>query len=463
MYKRYRLESILIAASLIGFLIIFSSFVDWWHGGYFGFRHILSIYPFLMLPLAYCLESKDKKVWALILFFAGISIFHNFIGLTGSYSDVLRVEGVLEEKYVDDIKKGTIFENPLYDLYLPLFIRDGPRSKIFENLINGNIDINIKSESVSEKIKQITYNFYVPFLCLLPISIIFIIIWKDEIFDVWSSLSQRSKKIIYFLIIILIGLAFTKIPIHNEEIYLGKGWYLKSPIEVGRWLYENGTIIINNEKKSEENTALSLTLSSYYKDRNASIYFNDKKIDSFIVRRNYEFHYYWFLSLKPGTNTVKLTSAGCDYPYKIEEGRDDERCLGVYMEEFALNKTIEDLALGQDWYSVAGNDDVNWMYKNGTVVIFNTESNPKNAIVNFTLRSFNITRTVDIYLNSKLIKTSQVTTSDTQFSLVLEFKPKENHLIFVAKEACTIMGTVIGNDDTRCVTLGIKGLNFRYF
>lgn len=458
MYKKYRLESILVVISLIGFLIIFSSFVDWWHGGYFGFRHILSIYPFLMLPLAYCFETKNKKVWALILIFTGISIFHNFIGLTGSYSDVLRVKGVLEKKYLDDIKRGTIFENPLYTFYLPMFIRDGPRSKIFENLINGHVDINIRSESAYEKIKAITDNFYMPFLCLLPISIVFIIIWKDEIFDVWSSLKQQNKKIIYFLIIILIGLAFTKIPIHNEEIYLGKGWYLKGPSEDGRWLYENGTVIINNEKKTEENAVLSLVLSSYYKDRNASIYFNDETVDNFVVRSDYKFHYYWFLSLKPGTNVVKITSSGCDYPYKIEEGNDDERCLGIYMKEFVLNKTIEDFALAQDWYSIAGSDDVNWMYKNGTIVILNTESNPKKATASFILRSFNVSRTVDIYLNGKSIKTSQITTSNSQFSLELELKPNENHLVFVAKENCTVMGSVIGNDDIRCVTIGIKNI-----
>jgi len=462
MYKEYRLEAILIAISLIGFLIVFSSFVDWWHGGYFGFRHFLSIYPFLMLPLAYCFRTKNKKAWSILVIFIAISIFHNFIGLTSSYSDVLRVKGMLEKKYFDDIKRGAILEKPLYDFYLPLFFRDGPRSKIFENLINGYIDIDIRSGSPSRGTGfPIIEGFHLPFLSLLPISIILAIIWKNEILYTWRCLSPEKKKIIYFLVIISIGLAFTKISFYEEDIYLGKGWYPQAYNEIGRWLYKNGTIIINNRKGFNEDIVFSLVLSSYYKDRNTSIYFNDELIDNFNVTSKFALRYSWFIKLKPGRNTVKIYSAACDYPYKIEEGKDEERCLNIYLENFLVNEFTEKLILSRGWYQIVGSDDVNWMYKKGVIQVLNTDSYSKNMTISFTLRSFNESRTIDVYLNNVLIKPVHVTTQDNKFSFELNLKPKENYIMFISKENCTIMGKVIGNDDARCVTIGIKNLSLK--
>jgi len=462
MYKEYRLEAILIAISLIGFLIVFSSFVDWWHGGYFGFRHFLSIYPFLMLPLAYCFRTKNKIIWLVLIIFMAISIFHNFIGLTGSYSDVLRVKGVLEKKYFDDIKKGTVLEKPLYDFYLPLFLRDGPRSMIFENLVNGYIDIDIRAKSPYRgTLFPITGGFHIPFLSLLPVSIVLAIIWKNEILCAWRCVCPKKKKIIYFLVIISIGLAFTKISFYEKDIYLGDGWYPQAYKEIGRWLYKNGTIVINNRKGFDEDIIFSSVLSSYYRDRNASIYFNDELIDNFNVTSKFALEYSWFLKLKPGKNTVKIYSAECDYPYKIEEGKDDERCLNIHLENFLVKESTENLILSKGWYKIRGSDDVNWMYKEGVIQILNTEDYSKNMTINFVLRSFNESRTIDIYLNNVLIKPVPVTTQDNKFSFELNLKPKENYIVFTSRENCTIMGEVIGNDDTRCVTIGIKNLKLK--
>jgi len=461
MYKQYRLEAILVTIFLIGFIFVFSSFVDWWHGGYFGFRHILPVYPFLMLPLACCFKIKDRRIWFLLLLFMGISIFHNFIGLTGPYSDVLRVKGVLESKFLDNVKKGTIFENPLYYNYLPLFLRDGPRSKIFENLVNGYIDIDIRASPLSRgRYFPLIYGFHIPFLCLLPLVVFFVLIWKNEIYNTLKRFSKKQK-IIFLSIIILIIFFFEKTLVYEDDIYLGKGWYPKAPNEVKRWQYRNGTIIVNNKDFSDKILKFSLVLSSYYKDRDASIYFNNEIIDNFNVSSKHIFEYSWILNLRPGKNTIRIDSATCDYPYKVEEGKDDERCLSIYMERFSLDEITDNFILKRNWFNIAGDDDVNWMYNNGIIQILDPKNNLKKVNADFILRSFYVNRDVDIYLNDQLIKTIEIPTNDTRISLQLEIKPGDNYLLFVSKENCTIMGKILGNDDVRCVTVGIKDFKLK--
>jgi len=182
MFKKYRVETTFIILALILFLCVISMRRTWWGGYDFGNRYLLPIVPFLMLPLAFVFDKINKKI---IIFLLLISIFFNFLGLQPA--EDLAYDWKAMDIRSDWLVKQNSFEilaNPLFEHYLPLTLQYGPRSAIFEHLTNGYISIDIRFPSLSKGIDFPFSKFYVPFLVLLPVLLIEIAIWHEEIIDV---------------------------------------------------------------------------------------------------------------------------------------------------------------------------------------------------------------------------------------------------------------------------------------
>jgi hypothetical protein len=83
------------------------------------------------------------------------------------------------------LEKQNTFEiiyNPIVEHYLPLFPQYGPRSSIFEHLTNGYISIDIRSYPLARGPFFPFSEFYVPFLCLVPLILILALIWCGDVF-----------------------------------------------------------------------------------------------------------------------------------------------------------------------------------------------------------------------------------------------------------------------------------------
>ena len=168
------------AFMIISILFFFSFFISmrkvWWGGYCFGERYMLPVVPLLMLPLFYSLKKLGLKIF---LAFLILSVFINIIGLQPAeeYAYDWERMDVKEEWIKAQDGYGIIF-NPLLEHYLPLFLKHGPRSGIFENLINGYGSIDIRFPA-SSKGKNFPFSaFHVPFLCLVPPAVLLLMIWK---------------------------------------------------------------------------------------------------------------------------------------------------------------------------------------------------------------------------------------------------------------------------------------------
>jgi hypothetical protein len=195
MYKKYKWESLLIISLFLSFLLINSSWWAWEGGTSFGPRHLLPTIPFLMIPLVFSLE---KIRFEIIKPFIIVSIFFMIIGL-GPWEWIGKPYTVKLPKEIE-LKATTTLEplaNPLKDYYFKNFIKNGPRARLIESLIEGRL--NIRQEFMVLK------NNPLPFITILPLILLIALIWYREInLKEMIKLLKRNLDIFFFLAIIII-------------------------------------------------------------------------------------------------------------------------------------------------------------------------------------------------------------------------------------------------------------------
>jgi hypothetical protein len=177
MWKEYKKEVILILSVLILFLWFLSMRDNWWGGYFFGNRYLIPTIPFLTLPLIHALKRLGLKLFLPVVL---LSIFFNSLGLQPA-EDMMYDWNNMRPKHQEEINSLKILYNPLLTHYLPSFLTKGPRSWVFENLVNGQVSIDIRVNPISKGTNFPFSGFYVPFLCLIPVFLILILIWKKEI------------------------------------------------------------------------------------------------------------------------------------------------------------------------------------------------------------------------------------------------------------------------------------------
>jgi hypothetical protein len=210
MVKKKKLESCII---LIVFILmwvynsIFSS--HWWGDFSFGPRRLILAIPFLVLGIPSIIEKFGLKFF--LPFFIA-SLITNLLGLQMWLSLENVLPPPIDKTYVERVENFQIFANPLIEVYLPNFLRNGPRSLLFENLLF-NKEINIRFNENIKYLKSYRINLFsssfiiinlrTPFLSLLPLIIIMLFVWKKEITQNEKIRFLRRKSIVAIILIIL--------------------------------------------------------------------------------------------------------------------------------------------------------------------------------------------------------------------------------------------------------------------
>jgi hypothetical protein len=336
MFKERKVEAILILALFISFLVlitIVNFFYDgyvlyaWW--GYFSFgpRRFVLLMPFLTIPLLYAFKKFNQKIILLLLF---ISIFINILGLQ------VWEDGVNKETYIEKMRNWQSLGNPILDRYLPLFLKNGPRSRIFESLViekrpiiwdapqspNSNFLARPEIPLFVSSFGIITLNM--PFLCMLPLALVTFLIWRKEIIK-RIVLNCKTKAIIYAIVCLLLIITFVRI----KNFVWGDGWYLEGDWDPNHehWMSENATILYFSSKKI--NKTLTFESSSFFRPRNLILYINDKYVKSFLIENISNVaesqKVSQLITFEKGLNIIKFSSLeGCEVPseLKVDGGTD---------------------------------------------------------------------------------------------------------------------------------------------
>jgi MFS family permease len=174
MYKKNRKDVVFILTIFLSVLFLASMWWAWWHGAVFGPRLLMSMIPFLMIPILFTFKKISLKIVLLLLI---ISVLTNLIGLQSNYEDLLKDLNSSEmlPEYQERFDNFQVLEDPLMGYYLPRFLEFGPRSRIFESLLyNPKKMIDIRG-STSMRRQNI------PFMSLVPLTVVFLLIWKNDI------------------------------------------------------------------------------------------------------------------------------------------------------------------------------------------------------------------------------------------------------------------------------------------
>lgn len=196
LYEKNRELSIFIILLFLLYLVANGYYAYWFGGASFGPRYLLVVLPFLSIPLVYLIKS-DKKIYYkfILIILLSISIFHIILGTGGNWEGV--VVYVFENNYsvfVDWYGKTFWTDkisilNPLYEHYLPMFLENGPRSRILEYSIIGEMPDIRDLQTI--KPREIPLFALKPFgilvlktsFLIVPILLfVVILIWRKEIF-----------------------------------------------------------------------------------------------------------------------------------------------------------------------------------------------------------------------------------------------------------------------------------------
>jgi hypothetical protein len=242
-YKKFRIETLLLIFIIFILLWVVSGEWSGLGGICFGPRHLMPFIPFLVLPLSYAFEKFSLKIIVPLLVW---SIFVNILsfqtydlvyqGTDINFSEYfLNVYQTFFMVYNGELAKlnPSEFRNPLLEYYLPLFIRNGPRSKIFEGvLLHHTLDIryvphatisNLTQSLVQDRYlepsaiplffipKLGTFFLKIPFLCLTPLIAIMPLIWKRETAKIIRRFNRKIFFIIFAIVIVLFILLFIRI------------------------------------------------------------------------------------------------------------------------------------------------------------------------------------------------------------------------------------------------------------
>lgn len=173
-FEEERDAAITTAIVFLGTIGLASLWWAWWHGGSFGPRLLVTMIPFLMLPVIYGIRSFDGRI---ITIFLILSVTINMAGFHGDYEDMLKDRDA-GSQMVDTAKKNVdspvVLANPIKTYYLPGLIQHGPQSRILNGLYNGQFPPDIRAYSSYERRAPILLLGWV--LVLLPA-----LIWQRNI------------------------------------------------------------------------------------------------------------------------------------------------------------------------------------------------------------------------------------------------------------------------------------------
>ena len=473
MYKKFKLESKLIIFIFISFLIMNSSWWAWWGGANFGSRHLTPIMPFLIIPLIFVLKNADKVIKISMIALLCLSIFNNFLGLQVVRDEFSGGKNIisLDPQYEGNINNFAKIKNPIYDYYLPLFLKNGPRSRLLENIVKNEAVIDIRNVPLSknpssfsdilvDKITLFSFpgigilNLKISFLSLYILLIFIFLIWWKEIL---KSMKKLKFKIIFFILFLLIFILFF---IKVTDISLYKNWYDNETFNnvTFRHMSQNATILIYNFENTPKNVKFYLNISSSIKSRTLQFFLNNELVDSFSIPNQITEVVTSLLTILPGENILLFNSKeGCDMPSKITLSN-DTRCISFTLfnsKQVEWNSIDRKFDYYKNWYQLEKINNVTFrhMSQNATILIYNFGNIMRNVNLTLNITSDeDLNRTLNIFINNRFVNSYEITPKGNFISILINTTPGENILLFNSKEGCSI--TPYYNEE-RCVSFSI--------
>jgi hypothetical protein len=319
-WKRNKKMTIFIFALFAAYIIANLLLPVPYGGADFAPRYLIPTFPFLIISLGFALEKfKGKIFWLFVCILFVITIFNVAISFQPW-------EGMsfIFNKTTDNYTGIQNFDNPLYEHYLPLTMKTGPRSHIIEDLITNPAKIDIRDTQLqpTSGIKFITtpFGFLTLRLQVLPITLIILIIfliWRKEIFQL------IPKDYHYLLYVILFVIIASTLDLHT--INYGENWYPiyknETYTDPYRWMNQNGTLYLFSLEKTEAILSFSFIA---YKNQTFDIILNNEKINTY--SSNLTSMLKDTIHLNRGENVLMLNSKeGCHVPKEWE----DVRCLSI--------------------------------------------------------------------------------------------------------------------------------------
>lgn len=470
MYKEHKLETVVITLIFTSFLFVFSMMVGWWGGTSYGMRYMLPVIPFLMLPLIYIFKKLNFR---LIIILVTLSIFVNILGLQTWENNIIDGNNILiNDTFQEKIDNIQFLYNPLYDYYLPLFLKNGPRSRIFEHLINGDMNIDIRDTDFSkphmkDRIFLFTLNPFgfillkTQFLSMIFLGIIIFIIWKKEIIEFLIHKINLSYNHMRFIGIIMLFIFLASF-IESTHTYHAENFYSKEKSgELDyRWISNNATIFVYSS--TPKFAYLDFIVDSYRYSRNMSININDMFISTFKVEKNGTYFSTPVLNLNKGKNKVLLYSGDdCTNVYKIEQNT-DIRCLSFTLRN--KDHVNEDLfvesSMDSGWYDKETVDtkSFRWMSQNATFSIITTDSHPIKARLEFVVDNYYKSKILQLYINSNFIGQYHLSRGEYIITPLFDLNPKQNTLFFISKEGCAVPNETDDSADLRCLSFAFENI-----
>ena len=475
MWRNLRSEFYLIFVMSVLFVLLHSLLFFNWHGGkFFGPRFFTPLIPFLMLPIATVLNKKNIKIF---LFLAIFSMGVNFLGLQAFESHISDKGLMISTKYLFSLQNYTY--NPLLEHYLPLTLENGPRSRLFESLFDLGSGVDIRDIPYSKGVLSSPYLrkeylylatlpglgflvLNVPFFCLIPLSLILMVIWSEELFlflRKWNTLVLAAASIILICLLITCFLSV-------RDSILTEGWYPKEKDSTGFFQYfgENASMLVFNKMDTPQKINLQFSMWGFQRDRLVEVDLNGESIGTYNVSTGGTVLSTTLVQLMPGPNRLLFKSLdGCDNPPEIMAENKTVICYGAGVRE--INVIPQNLSyFDSNWYAFEEDRYGSFIFMSQNATLKPTFPNKKPVTVNlsFTVFPFYRQRSIETYYNGELVSNVSIGSGAVEDIVVpLQIKSEDNQVIFHSSNGCEIPSEVgEWNRDVRCLSFGFRSINF---
>lgn len=328
-YKKRKVDAIFVLLIFVFYFLFNSLLVNWWSSSP-GPRHLMPAIAFLSIPLVYCLDKikNKKKVVLIFLIVVSISAFHALI----SFQEPEGPSIVFDDQ-TNQYKLVQKFSNPLYEHYLPLFLKNGPRSRVLEGLFITPEKFDIRNYELQSTsgLKFITtplgfLSFRLQTLSIAMIILLIFLIWRKEIFRLFPKNYQ------YFLYLILFAIFLASLNL--QTITYGPNWYAvfknETYTDSYTWMSQDAKIYFFS---SENSNAIISFYFDGYKNQTFDFIFNNKILNSYSTNQTNIVTE--LVELNPGENALQLHSRdSCSVPIEWN----DWRCLSIEISDLTLKE-----------------------------------------------------------------------------------------------------------------------------
>jgi hypothetical protein len=440
----------LFLISFFSSLTIFSAVFLYTTGGSsFSVRYLVVSIPLLLLSFLLVFQRifQNKIIFSIFVFLNLLSILFNFSSFSAAWEGPIYV---VKDKELLDIP---YYANPLFEYYLPSFLESGPRSRILEYLLVGEIpDIRDFKPMLIKEMKLFTIEPFgiltiqVPFLIVPVLLLIALLIWWKEL----SKLRILNLRLNIFLLLIIFLLFLSRLKI--TQIAFDKNWHPSLPTETSRYLQKEASVFIFSPEEKE--VFINISIDSY-RNKTLFLYLNNNLLNSYHAASSILEQ----VKLKKGENELRFIANDCEIP-AYTENSSDYRCLSIVIKNISLlsKDQIDSIIFGSNWYSEEKykNQTFRYFSQNATILI------PFSGTfkINLTIQPYNSPKTLEIYVNDKLLGSYKMGMHYNLLTPTILLEKPLNIIRLKSKEGCEIPAYIENSSDYRCLSFSLWNISF---